>query len=285
MRNITLPQVRLPYRTVKGSLQQRQDKSAQLVHKFYREIKGRFRHGEISLKEIQKCVDENLPPNINVIVKNLVQEAEDADLLGYSVLNYNSSSKINSISLELLTAENKIPLRDLPSLMHEFTHITDQLYNPKILARCQNMTEKDLYIKDYDNLYENFIYNLEEPESKKEKEYILKRLEQVIKEFLKKIPNLQDKVSYLQDSRYSTMLEINGYHSQRKFAKNLAKQHVNVDDVDLMNENKNYMFSEKLELLNKLLKEIITKERIKHRAKINRESKKKLKFSKEIQPQ
>lgn len=81
------------------------------------------------------------------------------------------------------------------------------------------------------------------------------------------------------------MLEINGYHSQRKFAKNLAKQHVNVDEVDLMNENKNYMFSEKLELLNKLLKEVITKERIKHRAKVNREAKKKLEFSKEIQPQ
>lgn len=275
MSNITLPPVKLPYKTVKGSLQIRQDKSSQLVNKFYREIKGRFKNGEISLKEIQKCIDELLPNNINVIVKNLVQDVEDPDLLGYSALNYNSSSKINAITLELLTTENKIRLRDLPSLMHEFTHITDQLYNPKILARCQYMTEKDLYVKDYDNLYESFIYNLEEPECNKEKLFILKRLEQVFKGFLKKL-DPKDKINYLQDSRYSTMLEINGYHSQRKFAKQLAKQHVNIDEEDLLNENKNYMFSEKLELLNKLLKDIINKERAKQKANINRIERKKL---------
>lgn len=275
MSNITLPPVKLPYKTVKGSLQIRQDKSSQLVNKFYREIKGRFKNGEISLKEIQKCIDELLPNNINVIVKNLVQDVEDPDLLGYSALNYNSSSKINAITLELLTTENKIRLRDLPSLMHEFTHITDQLYNPKILARCQYMTEKDLYVKDYDNLYESFIYNLEEPECNKEKLFILKRLEQVFKGFLKKL-DPKDKINYLQDSRYCTMLEINGYHSQRKFAKQLAKQHVNIDEEDLLNENKNYMFSEKLELLNKLLKDIINKERAKQKANINRIERKKL---------
>ncbi len=275
MSNITLPPVKLPYKTVKGSLQIRQDKSSQLVNKFYREIKGRFKNGEISLKEIQKCIDELLPNNINVIVKNLVQDVEDPDFLGYSALNYNSSSKINAITLELLTTENKIRLRDLPSLMHEFTHITDQLYNPKILARCQYMTEKDLYVKDYDNLYESFIYNLEEPESNKEKLFILKRLEQVFKGFLKKL-DPKDKINYLQDSRYCTMLEINGYHSQRKFAKQLAKQHVNIDEEDLLNENKNYMFSEKLELLNKLLKDIINKERAKQKANINRIERKKL---------
>lgn len=275
MSNITLPPVKLPYKTVKGSLQIRQDKSSRLVNKFYREIKGRFKNGEISLKEIQKCIDELLPNNINVIVKNLVQDVEDPDLLGYSALNYNSSSKINAITLELLTTENKIRLRDLPSLMHEFTHITDQLYNPKILARCQYMTEKDLYVKDYDNLYESFIYNLEEPECNKEKLFILKRLEQVFKGFLKKL-DPKDKINYLQDSRYCTMLEINGYHSQRKFAKQLAKQHVNIDEEDLLNENKNYMFSEKLELLNKLLKDIINKERAKQKANINRIERKKL---------
>ena len=275
MSNITLPPVKLPYKTVKGSLQIRQDKSSQLVNKFYREIKGRFKNGEISLKEIQKCIDELLPNNINVIVKNLVQDVEDPDLVGYSALNYNSSSKINAITLELLTTENKIRLRDLPSLMHEFTHITDQLYNPKILARCQYMTEKYLYVKDYDNLYESFIYNLEEPESNKEKLFILKRLEQVFKGFLKKL-DPKDKINYLQDSRYCTMLEINGYHSQRKFAKQLAKQHVNIDEEDLLNENKNYMFSEKLELLNKLLKDIINKERAKQKANINRIERKKL---------
>ena len=275
MSNITLPPVKLPYKTVKGSLQIRQDKSSQLVNKFYREIKGRFKNGEISLKEIQKCIDELLPNNINVIVKNLVQDVEDPDLLGYSALNYNSSSKINAITLELLTTENKIRLRDLPSLMHEFTPITHQLYNPKILARCQYMTEKDLYVKDYDNLYESFIYNLEEPECNKEKLFILKRLEQVFKGFLKKL-DPKDKINYLQDSRYCTMLEINGYHSQRKFAKQLAKQHVNIDEEDLLNENKNYMFSEKLELLNKLLKDIINKERAKQKANINRIERKKL---------
>lgn len=271
-----MPKVRFPHSIIQGSLSSRQDKSSQLVNKFYREIKGRFRNGEISLNEIQKCINQVLPKKVNVQVKNLISDIEDTENLGGSNLKYNFIDKINAITIELPTVENKISIRQLPTLMHEFTHVSDQLYNPKILARCQTMTEKDLYIKEFEDLYDSFIYNYEEPTSNKEKAYILQRVEQVFKGFLKKF-DIEDKINYLQDCRYCTMLEINAYNSQRKFAKNLAKQHTKIDEDDLLNENKNYMFYEKLELLNKLMLSIITKERAIHKAKINRLAKMKIK--------
>ncbi len=285
MSNVLLPQVKLPFKTIKGNINTRQDKSTQLVNKFYREIKGRFKNGEIKLNEIQKCINEVLPQKVNVQVKNLVTDIENSDMVGGSDLKYNKDySKILSITIDLPTVENKIPIQQLPTLMHEFTHVADQLYNPKIISRSQYMTDKDLYIKEYDDLYDSFVYNCEEPESNKEKVFILKRLEQVFKGFLKKL-DPKDKINYLQDSRYCTMLEMNGYKSQRKFAKQLAKQHIRVDEDDLLNENKNYMFPEKLELLNKLMKDVINKERAKHKANINRIERKKLNNkNKAVQP-
>ena len=108
--------------------------------------------------------------------------------------------------------------------MHEFQHITDQLFNPKYLARNQDMANKNLLTNKYNNIYDEYIYNYEAATNKNEKSYILKQIEYKLKEFLKGM-SITDKINYLQDSRYSLIMENNAYFTQQKYAKKLNKQH------------------------------------------------------------
>jgi len=269
MSNCLLSQVKLPYKYVRGSVQYRQGKAAQLTDYFYRNLRGQFKDGKISLGKIQDCVDNVMPSRIKVSVRNLLSELDDTDVEAYSDTLYSSSSgKINVLTIELPTIDNKISIQDLPALMHEFQHVADQIFHPKILSRNQELARKELCTDEYRDLYENYIYNYEAPESKKEHDFILKRLEQIMKKFLSKL-SPEEKTGYLQDSRYCLMLEENAYHTQYKYAKKLKKQHVLLADDALIKENKDYMFAKKIELLNNMLAAHLRKERLLHRSKIN----------------
>lgn len=277
MSNCLLPQVKLPYKYVRGTIQYRQGKAAQLTDYFYRNLRGQFKDGKISLAKIQDCVDSVMPSRIKVSVRNLLSELDDTDVEAYSDTLYSSSSgKINVLTIELPTVDNKISIQDLPALMHEFQHVADQIFHPKILSRNQDLARKGLCTDEYRDLYETYIYNYEAPESKREHDYILKRMEQVIKSFMSKM-SPEEKAGYLQDSRYCLMLEENAYHTQYKYAKKLKKQHVPLRDDSLIKENKDYMFAEKIELLNNMLASLIRKERLIHRSKLNHEKAKQFK--------
>lgn len=270
MSNKLLPQVKLPYQYTKGTLQDRQRKSGQLVNKLYKNIKGRFKNGEIELSKIQDCIDEILPSHVRVIVKN---SECNADFDGYSDIGYSANSgKINITTIELPTENKKIKLKDLPALLHEFQHITDQLFNPKYLARNQDMANKNLLTNKYNNIYDEYIYNYEAATNKNEKSYILKQIEYKLKEFLKGM-SITDKINYLQDSRYSLIMENNAYFTQQKYAKKLNKQHQKIKALDLKKLNKDYMFTEKINLLKKIAGNIISKERAKFKAKLKHNQK------------
>lgn len=270
MSNKLLPQVKLPYQYTKGTLQDRQRKSGQLVNKLYKNIKGRFKNGEIELSKIQDCIDEILSSHVRVIVKN---SECNADFDGYSDIGYSANSgKINITTIELPTENKKIKLQDLPALLHEFQHITDQLFNPKYLARNQDMANKNLLTNKYNNIYDEYIYNYEAATNKNEKSYILKQIEYKLKEFLKGM-SITDKINYLQDSRYSLIMENNAYFTQQKYAKKLNKQHQKIKALDLKKLNKDYMFTEKINLLKKIAGNIISKERAKFKAKLKHNQK------------
>lgn len=267
MTNRLLPQVKLPYKYIQGSIYDRQRKSAQLADYFYRNIKGRFKNGEISIDKIQNCVDEVMPSHTRILVRNFISCIDD-DAEAFSDTLYSSGSgKINVLTIELPTVNNKITIQDLPALMHEFRHITDQLFHPKILARNQELAVKKMCTDKYVDIYDTYIYNYEEPQSQKEAKIILKRMELVIKGFLRKM-SPEDKINYLQDSRYCLMLENNGYQTQQKYAKKLDKQHIEVREDDLIKQHKDFMFSEKIKVLNDMLLSVVQKERVKHRSKL-----------------
>lgn len=125
------------------------------------------------------------------------------------------------------------------------------------------MANIGLYTKKYDRLYDEVIYNREFPEGRKDKKYILKRMSHKIKNFLRGF-GIEDKVDYLQDIRYALISEKYAYSTQRKYAKIMNKKHFLINKKDLENENKIFMFDEKIKLLKNLTFEIIQKERLKH---------------------
>ena len=262
--NKLISQVSLPYKVIRGSVQNRQNKSIQLVEQLYRDIMPRFKRGKIPADELQLLIDNIFKKKLKIIVKNNT----DNDFFGSSDIIYSPISDcITGTTIEVPIYKKKIHISNLVTILHEFQHITDQIFHPKYLIRNQLAYRKGLYSDQYNNLYDNFIYSREYVNSKKEKQHVLKKMEYKIRKFLRGL-SVSDKVDILQDTRYNLMMEDMAYHTQRKYAKKLNKKHIPIYKEDLENENKKHMFYEKIEILNKLILEIIQKERAKHATKL-----------------
>lgn len=265
MSNILLPQVKLPYKYTRGSVSLRQQRADKLTDKLYHSLRGRFdKNGELKLDNIQKCIDEILPQRIKVLVKN-AEPTDEFD--AYSDILYSDKSgKIKVTTIELPSKKGKVKLIDLPTILHEFQHVADQIFHPKYLARNQSMSNASMYTKKYNVLYDEYMYSYEGPVGKKDRAYILKHLRHRIKHFLRKMKP-EEKIDYLQDSRYNLMMENKAYFTQQKYAKKLQKQHVDVKTADITKWNKDYMFAEKIKLLEDIIASIIEKEREKFKIK------------------
>ncbi len=264
--NILISKVSLPYKTIKGSVQDRQRKAIHLVDKLYRDLMPKFKKDQITVEELQKSIDDTFQKKVNVIVK----ENLDNDFYGGSDITYSPISDcITGTTLEVPVFKKKIHISDIITILHEFQHIVDQLFHPKYLNRNQYMYRNELYNDKYNNLYDNLIYRRENVHSRKERKTVIKNLEYKIRKFLKGF-SPEDKINYLQDTRYTLMTENQAYYTQRKYAKALNKKHIPINPDDLNKENENHMFAEKIKLMNKLMLEIIQKERGKHAAKLKK---------------
>ena len=160
-------------------------------------------------------------------------------------------------------------ISDLITIVHEFQHIVDQLYIPKYLVRDQKMTLNSMMTPKYQKLYDQ-LYSYEYPETNADKREILKILEHKIKKFLRGI-NTSKKLDYIQDARYSLMMEEQAYRTQRKYAKKLHKKHLPIKDGELDDEISLQMLKEKIQLLKQIGFELIEKERGKHAAKLKKQ--------------
>ncbi len=269
MTNRLLDSVKLPYKITRGSYIERQQKADRIVNKIFDDIQGQFKNNELSLEKMQKSIDKNIPRHVKIIIKN----CEDQDYEGLSDILYSpQSGKINATTIEIPTKNKKVKIEDLPTIMHELQHVIDQLYHPKYLARNQELKNKSLMTEKYINLYDEWIYNKEDPENKKEIKYILTVIKQKILEFLKG-KSTSDKINYLQDCKYCLQMEDKAYFTQAKIAKKLKKKHRKIDKNELLKLNKNYMFQEKIKLINEIAGSIIGKERAIHKSKLRKEEK------------
>ena len=256
--NSISPHLMLPFSFVKGSFQQRQQKAQKCVEHLYNDFLPKFNRGKVQFSEIQKSVDKVLENRVHVhVLKNSIKD----EFGGQDVSISEFSGKISAITLELESPKGKfLHFVDVPTVIHEFQHVTDQLFHPKFLARYQYMSSEGLYTPKYNRLYDDFLYVYEAPRGKRHKTKILKNIKYKIKKFLKGLP-AEDKINYIQDARYFLMSEDNAYRTQYKYAKKLEKKHINLLDEDLEKQNKQFMFKEKIDLLTKMGFEIIQKER------------------------
>lgn len=255
------PTIRLPFKDVRGNVQHRQEMACDIVGKFYRDIIPKFKNERLTFFQVEQSIKNILGNKVKLSVR---QNPNSSIFDGGSDILYSDfTGQISKTTIDIDTVKNKINRERLGTLLHEFQHVADQLFHPKYLTRNQKMANIGLYTKKYDRLYDEVIYNREFPEGRKDKKYILKRMSHKIKNFLREF-GIEDKVDYLQDIRYALISEKYAYSTQRKYAKIMNKKHFLINKKDLENENKIFMFDEKIKLLKNLTFEIIQKERLKH---------------------
>lgn len=256
------PSVKLPLKNVKGPASYRQSKACNMVDKLYQEVLPQFNtKGELEFSQIKKSINNILKSKIKISIRNNgYSNIYDG---GSDILYSDFTGQITKTTIDIATIKNKINRERLGTLLHEFQHVADQIFHPKYLTRNQKMANIGLYTKKYDKLYEDLIYNREFPTGKKDKKYILKHLQHKIKKFLRGY-GIEDKIDYLQDMRYSLISEKHAYNTQLKYSKKLNKKHFPINKDNLVNENKLFMFDEKIKLIKDIAYNIIQKGRLKH---------------------
>ena len=259
------PSVRLPYSKIRGSLEQRQQTAIGVVDRLCRDLYPKFdKDKELPLSEVQKSIDDIFEKKVKIIVKQTSTPEFDGSS---DVICSPINGSYTATTLELNSVKGKIKFEDLITIIHEFQHIVDQLFIPKYLIRGQKMTLTGMMTQKYQNLYDDKLYNYEYPTSKADKRKIIKLLEHKIKKFLRGM-NISEKMDYIQDARYSLLMEEQAYRTQRKYAKKFYKKHLPIKEYELDDEIGLHMLKEKIQLLTRLGFELLDTERGKHAAKL-----------------
>ena len=269
--NRLTPKLKLPYGQIKGSFSQRQNASIELVDKFYKKLIPEFdKDNKISINKLQEVLDSLFEKKIFVQVKS----CSNPDYDGLNDIFYSPyTGKINKMTIEIEEKNGFIDIKNLTTILHEFQHVSDQLHHPKFLAGEQYLTMCNLITKEYLDLIDNHLYKREILfRNETDNENILTKLLDELKKFLKN-KNAEESILYIQDAKNTLLQEAQAYKTQRKYAKKLYKKHIKIKRGDLMNQNKAFMFDEKIALLKKLGFEIINAERQKFKEKLLTENK------------
>jgi hypothetical protein len=214
-------------------------------------------HGKVQIEDVQRSVDKVLGLKGKV---HVLKNSESNDFGGQDVLMSDYSEKISALTLEIDTNKKFLKFPDLVAIVHEFQHVVDKLFHPKYLSRYQYMCVNDLYTTKYDSMFEELFYHRIAAKGNKNKKKILKRVEFKFRKFLKSIPPAF-RVNYLQDLRYSIMSEDAACKTQLKYARALNKKHHPVIKRDLEDESKQYLYKEKLQIIDRVAAETLMKER------------------------
>ena len=259
-----LNSVKLPYHVVKGSIYTRHNKADNFTYKIIKELSPSLDCNGITLSQLGKMLKKILPDNISLFVcKNKTSDASAQIKNIYTKDNY-----IVKHAFEVNTNEdNRINYLHIPLIAHEIQHLADYLFNPKFLLREQILAKKGLDSPKYAKFYDNEIYQKEMFNGKKDKKRIIKIIKHKIHKILRGL-KFQDKIDLLQFMRYNLISEDNAYRQTRKYSKKLYKKYLPVYDDELQNQNKQYMFEEKIKLLKDMTFQLTKRERGIHRSKI-----------------
>ena len=209
---------------------------------------------EDSFADLQKHA-KRFPRSIGMFLQtinddNLLEIFKTVDILYKSDFfelfdNYKLSKRITSAAFS--------------SFMHESTHVLDYLLNPKYIANYKLMCEKHIYDKKYFSLYEKYFDN---PEfmAQNDRNKMLELAELETRRGLKKI-SPDEKIIFLKFIKYSMEMEQHAYSQDVMYAKILQKLGKPIDKESLEDYTKYMAFSEKIDIVNKLIKEEIYKAR------------------------
>lgn len=271
------PTAKFSYRVCGGNIQKRLDKSRELTERVFEEIKN-LKKGEplvyVGLADIRNIINKVLPENKPIIIRALKKSDYKSMEAGADYI-YDSSDNIVGHLLELPLKKSRLKICDIPTMLHEITHIFDKMLNPKIIARTTNLSRAlergrfgGVQTENYNRLYDK-LYPIKEEvfSSAAEKDLLLQKRENEIRAYLR-YKDVRTKLNVLQNMRYQLGLELNAYSVENDFIDRMTPKGENLSflktDVD------KYLFREKIGILKRVALEIIAKERAKTRKAISK---------------
>lgn len=244
-----LPTAKLPYEICKGSPQERLSLAKQLNNNFFNRISKKFYTKEVEFDVFEKTLKEATPSNIMVDVTDYGKPGGFTN----NTLN-NSKDAVEGfvIYLEKARFGNGIRLLNSDTSLHESFHYFSHLTNPKHTARAAKMHEKGLSDKT-EPFYKENLYT--------RKNFDKKELSQKLDAFLKDFTP-QDKIDFLQNSRYRMIEEYNAYDEGYRYLDKIQDIHSDLICEKIDGIDKDYFnFPEKIKIVADKLREVIAEYR------------------------
>ena len=265
------PSVKFSYNLIRGSVKSRQEFVSGLNNKIFNFLLPAFAKRKVDINYLDKIYTPLLPEPKYVKIKkldnvnrNIVQGLSDY---------IEECGKFKGLTIELSTKKSKVKNTDFITFMHENTHVLDVLSNPKYTARIKKLNCFDERYTPVNDWFDNVMYHEEDIQNLATKKQLIKSIYKKTEKAIKNLSRIE-KIDILQDSRYTLEQEYNAYEEQLKYAKILFKMKRPVDDLDLKDYSKKYMFKEKLSILKNIIYKLIQEERMEHRKVIINKHKK-----------
>jgi len=248
------PNTRFSINIAKGTIKQRKRLTEELNKKvFQRMVQLYGNKDSFGLDAIKNNYNSLLPEHKKIQITALPQK-DCIDYSGSVIVDENGENVLSGYLMEIpATKKKKLNITDLSNFMHESTHILDYLLNPKYIANYRQMCEKNIYEKRYFDIYKKYFFNTEDMQNN-DKDVMLKLADEKIREGLRRVSH-SEKIIFLNYIKYSLEMENHAYNQDVFYAKLLQKLGKQVDEECLEDHNRYMAFPEKIEIINKLIKE------------------------------
>lgn len=241
----------LPLKKVKGTVQQRLNKSADMNDKFYENIKDDFEKRDVLPSVYIRKLKKTIGAPINVSISERTYYNNPA--AGKETTIYINGEDLKQfgydITLPLNPVTERISARNVLAFMHENLHILDKVFNPKYNARHISLINKGYDINALSKFYFDKLYSKQELKV------------QDLDTFLKG-KKAQEKIDTLQHWRYQLMLEKHAHeyieNNVQKFSKLILGGN---GTFELKSTIQKYRFDKKIKIIEEKLSQIIALER------------------------
>lgn len=240
---------KLPLKIVKGSYEQRINLAKSLNEKFYLRITKEFKTKDVKPDVFEKHLKQVTENKITVKILDSTDEPFVGNtFLGVNPSNQSEADRFN-IYLPLNKYDKTLSLNDTNLFMHETFHYFFSIVNPKHSRRLIAKCEKDLSEKS-DHFYNEYLYH---------RNVDLEALKNnVLPEFLKRLTD-DEKLDFLQSSRYRLTEELHAYQEGTKYYDRIQDDHLDlIQEKFTCDDGEKYQCQEKIEMLKSFLRDTLT---------------------------
>lgn len=239
---------RLPLQYAKGTVKQRSQLAEKLFKEFCTNIESEIKDGAISVSGIKDSFNKTVPSKIGIqisdIGKSFYEETGEYEgLTGFMIRGKNRKVSGFNIFIPLNKDKTNFHISNLDILLHEIRHVYDFITQPKTLSRGFFVPKKLQHFYD-EKIYPCYINT--------------NKLETRIYNKLKRLPYYK-KIDFLQDCRGALKSEINACDAEKVYLNFSKKYPDKMPDDKIFNNGEFFEFREKLEIVNKLLRNELIK--------------------------